>query len=238
MSTKIIGIYKITSPTNRIYIGSSVDVMARIYNYKILRCKTQPRLYNSLLKYGWINHEFEIIETCNVEDLYSREAYYGDMYNVLESGLNCRLPKTDEFKISLSTETKKKISNANKGLNLGGTKGWTNNSMKSLTKENVIEIKKLLIENELTQKEISKLFNVSRKTISNISTKKCYKSVEPDMDMTKNKKMYIKLNKDDYAEILKLNEDGISQKKISIMFGVHQSHISRIINEPNYIKTI
>ena len=63
---KIIGIYKITSPTNRIYIGSSNDIYNRWCSYKNLKCKSQTKLYNSLLKYGAENHIFEIIENCSI----------------------------------------------------------------------------------------------------------------------------------------------------------------------------
>lgn len=41
---KICGIYKITNPKNRVYIGQSVDVRHRIYSYKVSNCKDQPML--------------------------------------------------------------------------------------------------------------------------------------------------------------------------------------------------
>lgn len=44
---KITGIYKITSPSGRIYIGSSKNIRRRFYSYKNLHCKDQPKLYNS-----------------------------------------------------------------------------------------------------------------------------------------------------------------------------------------------
>lgn len=58
----MIGIYKITSPNNRIYIGQSWNIEKRFKNYEILDCKGQPKLYNSLKKYGPKNHKFEIIK--------------------------------------------------------------------------------------------------------------------------------------------------------------------------------
>jgi hypothetical protein len=54
---KIIGIYKITSPSNKIYIGQSNNILYRWkYCYKKLNCKSQRHLYNSLMKYGFDNH--------------------------------------------------------------------------------------------------------------------------------------------------------------------------------------
>ena len=58
---KIIGIYKITSPTNKVYIGQSWNIKNRWSCYKTLNCKSQPRIYNSLVKYGVDNHKFEVL---------------------------------------------------------------------------------------------------------------------------------------------------------------------------------
>ena len=58
---KICGIYKITSPTDRVYIGLSKDINKRIETYRNARCYTQTRLYRSIIKYGWDSHKFEII---------------------------------------------------------------------------------------------------------------------------------------------------------------------------------
>jgi predicted GIY-YIG superfamily endonuclease len=44
----MIGIYKITSPTNKVYIGQSLDIEKRFVNYKGLFCKQQTKLYNCL----------------------------------------------------------------------------------------------------------------------------------------------------------------------------------------------
>ena len=46
----MIGIYKITNPTNKIYIGQSIDIKKRFNQYKNLQCKGQKALYSSLLK--------------------------------------------------------------------------------------------------------------------------------------------------------------------------------------------
>jgi len=76
----IIGIYKITSPTNKIYIGQSIDVEKRWKVYKRLGCVLQKKLYNSLKKYGWDNHIHEIIEKCSKEHLYQRESFWKKYY--------------------------------------------------------------------------------------------------------------------------------------------------------------
>lgn len=94
----ICGIYKITSPTGRIYIGQAKDMISRWKTYKQLNSKTkrQTRLYRSLVKYTVENHTFEITEECPIEDLNCRERYWQDFYDVLNGGLNCILQECGE----------------------------------------------------------------------------------------------------------------------------------------------
>ena len=73
----MIGIYKITSPTGKIYIGQSNNIENRKKFYKRLDCINQIKLYNSLLKYSWKQHIFEVIEECTLEQLNEREIYWG-----------------------------------------------------------------------------------------------------------------------------------------------------------------
>lgn len=109
----IIGIYKITNPKGKIYIGQSTNLKKREDSYEKLRCDKQYKLYNSLQKYGWEQHIFEIIEECTLEQLNEREIYWGLHYKVLEKkGLNLRLGNANGL---CSKETKNKISKANKG---------------------------------------------------------------------------------------------------------------------------
>lgn len=108
----MIGIYKITNPSGKIYIGQSVDIKRRFIDYKKSLKKQQIRLYNSIKKYGYENHIFEVIEECNIELLNERERYWQDYYNVLSNnGLNCRLTKTNDKSGRLSNETIQKLKN-------------------------------------------------------------------------------------------------------------------------------
>jgi group I intron endonuclease len=82
-TTKIIptiGIYKITSPSNKIYIGQSINIKRRWKSYNYLHCKNQIKLYNSLKKHGPENHIFELIEECSLEYLNEREIYWKTYY--------------------------------------------------------------------------------------------------------------------------------------------------------------
>ena len=84
------GIYKITSPSGKVYIGQSINIEKRITYYKSLNCYGQRKSYHSLKKYGWEQHKFEIIEKCNIDDLIKKENYWKDYYNSINDGLNCR----------------------------------------------------------------------------------------------------------------------------------------------------
>jgi group I intron endonuclease len=111
----MIGIYKITNPNNKVYIGQSVNIKERLKKYKKIQCNTQIKIFNSLNKYGVENHTFEVIEECSIELLNERERYWQDYYNVLENGLNCILTKTNNKSGYLSKEIKNKISKSNLG---------------------------------------------------------------------------------------------------------------------------
>lgn len=116
----MIGIYKITNPKNRVYIGQSIDIEKRFYYYSIKSCFKQKRLYNSLLKYGFENHKFEILCECEPEELNNKERYYQELYNVLsKNGLNCVYQCTKEKRRVISEVMKNKISFANKGVKNG-----------------------------------------------------------------------------------------------------------------------
>lgn len=110
----MIGIYKITSLSNKVYIGQSTNIEKRFKQYNKLLNKRQIKLYNSFQKYGINNHKFEIIQECNVDQLNELEIFWGHHYNVLgEDGLNLRLGKG---RGSCSDETKQKISQSLKGI--------------------------------------------------------------------------------------------------------------------------
>lgn len=113
----MVGIYKITSPSGRIYVGQSLDVQKRISHYsRLYNCKGQPKLYRSLLKYGASEHIFEVVEECEVDQLNVRERYWQDVYSVLgEQGLNCILTKTEDLPRVQSKETLEKRAESNRG---------------------------------------------------------------------------------------------------------------------------
>jgi group I intron endonuclease len=114
-------IYKIVSPSNKIYIGQSKNCEHRKIYYRTLNCKGQPKLYNSLKKYGWESHTFEIVESTDKPN--EREIYWICYYNSVENGLNCSFG--GEGGGNKSDQTKQKISQSMKGKNTWSVGGYT-----------------------------------------------------------------------------------------------------------------
>lgn len=231
----MIGIYKITSPINRVYIGSSNDIQNRFCSYRNLKCKSQTQLYRSLKKYGVQNHIFEVLEECTIGMLLERESYYGNLYKVLDKryGLNCRLPKANENHKCMSEETKRKIGKANKGKYIGYKHNHYESTLKKVTIEQVREIKKLLLKREKTQDEIGKLFNVSRKIISNIATGKTYQTIATDINMNDYRNVYKKLSIEDIDNIFIELKNGKTQTELAEKYNIDPSTISRLLNNTN-----
>lgn len=116
------GIYKITSPSGKIYIGQSWDIDKRFKKYNNLYCKSQKKLYNSFIKYGVEKHTFEIIEVIltpiKQKELDEKEISYISFYkskgyemlNLTIGGKGtrgCIFTKETKEKMSLSRQGKK-----------------------------------------------------------------------------------------------------------------------------------
>jgi len=128
----MIGIYKITSPSGKIYIGQSINIERRFSEHKKIKSKSQPRLYNSFKKHGVNNHFFEVVCECEISELNSKERYYQDFYDVIQKGLNCKLT-LDCGKSGLISEcTKNKMSIAQKG-----NKHWLGKKHSQTTKDKI-----------------------------------------------------------------------------------------------------
>ena len=126
---KLIGIYKITSPTGRIYIGQSKNINKRFNSYKYYerdyKCyknsNKKSLILNSLIKHGYNSHIFEILELCDEVDLNSREIFYIDFYksnaliHPMLNGLNLHTGgNKPPLKTYITDESKEKISLKNK----------------------------------------------------------------------------------------------------------------------------
>lgn len=114
--SKICGIYKITSPVGKVYIGQSVDIKKRLRAYRYPeQVKSQRKLYSSLKKYGYKKHKFEIVMQCDIEKLDEMEIFYIDLYNTFNTkhGLNCN--HGGQSQAIHTEETKRRRSESLKG---------------------------------------------------------------------------------------------------------------------------
>ena len=110
------GIYLIKSPSNKVYVGSSKNIEKRWRYYKNNDCKSQRKLYHSLIKHGSDKHQFLIIEECLPDNLLIRESYWQKEYDSVDNGLNCVYENGCNKSKKLSKETRARISDAKKGI--------------------------------------------------------------------------------------------------------------------------
>lgn len=125
-------IYKLTSPSGKLYIGQSWKIKNRFGNYKRLNFnKKQIKLYNAIKKYGGLNFKYEIIDICETQtEMDNKENFYIELYDSVKHGYNVRYGGGCHGKFSeesiikmkiaqlgkkMSEETKLKISLAKKG---------------------------------------------------------------------------------------------------------------------------
>ena len=123
---KIGYVYMITSPSGRIYIGSTGNIKQRWQRYKRLDMPQQFKLLASFKKYSVEKHIFEIIWEGDYYDSFRKEAVLGHFYECLDQlkGLNLQLPGFDDLPCCKSKETRRKISEAQKLIN------WTEEKKK------------------------------------------------------------------------------------------------------------
>jgi group I intron endonuclease len=94
MINKISGVYCIKNCiNNKLYIGSSVDVIKRLHQHKKLLRKNKhfnKHLQKSYNKYGEHNFIFDIISRCDINKTLIEEQYYLDLYESYnpENGYN------------------------------------------------------------------------------------------------------------------------------------------------------
>jgi group I intron endonuclease len=111
----MVGIYKIESPSGKVYIGQSVNITDRKRRYANLHCKGQRKIYRSIMKYGWDKHIFSVLIECEINRLNDLEIYYSELYDSTnpKTGLNLRYCGGSRGKAS--EETKKLMSIAMTG---------------------------------------------------------------------------------------------------------------------------
>jgi group I intron endonuclease len=107
-------IYKIINEiNNKIYIGCTVTSLEKRYYEHLYRCfktDSKSKLYNSIKKYGKENFTIELIEECEISNIYKIERKYIKQYDSFKNGLNSTLGGEGCLGYVHSPEIRKKIS--------------------------------------------------------------------------------------------------------------------------------
>lgn len=147
----VAGIYKINFPNGKSYIGLSNNILRRIKEHN--HDRRQPILFNAIKKYGKIN-EFEILEIItnisNREKLKVQEEYWIGVYNTNN--------KDTGYNLTPGGDSYMKLYNPN-GL---------------FSEADLINLKEDLLNQALSFKEISQMYNCCEATIQRINTGMTY----------------------------------------------------------------
>jgi group I intron endonuclease len=152
MNNKISGIYKITClATNKIYIGSSFDVEARIKKHFTQLEKNKhinQHLQSSYNLYGKSKFIWDIIEKCRIEDLLVLEQFWMDKTKCYDRdiGFNNCIKSDRPLGYKHTNESKKIMSELKKG--------------KKLKPETILKIKKANTGKKRTEEQKQKMSKI------------------------------------------------------------------------------
>ena len=209
------GVYKITFPNNKIYIGISNHIYRRMLEHNTDFRNNLP-IEHAIQKYGKII-EFDILEEISPEErdfMRSREQYWIKKYksNQKEFGYN--------------------ISSGGDGAGIG-----SNNLQAKFSEEQIQLLYQDLKTSSLSLEELAKKYQVHISTISNINNGHTYfhttenypiRTINPSNSGVKNHNS--KFSQEDLNKIydLLINHPEISMKKIGEQFNVWGSTIQNI----------
>lgn len=110
-------IYKYTSPSDKVYIGQTVDERTR--RKKFLNTNISYaglKIDNARKKYGPLNFKYEVLETISnnnldslIEELNKLEIYYIGLYNSFKNGYNMSIGGDGSVGYKLDDEQREKI---------------------------------------------------------------------------------------------------------------------------------
>ena len=219
----MIGIYKITSPTGRIYIGQSIDIEKRRKMYVNNHCKKQQKLYASLCKYGFLRHDFEVIEECEWDLLNEREEYWIEFYGTFNSDLGLNLSSGGLNK-RVSEETKLKISKGNTGNKRPDLSIRNKEERKQISEETRLKLSISRTGRKHTDESIKKMQDayLNRLPISEETKLK--------MSLSAKKKVFTKEHRDKMIES-RLNSDKTGKTVINKVTGEQFKNLTFLCNE-------
>jgi group I intron endonuclease len=172
----MVGIYKITNPKGKVYIGQSIDIERRFKEYKKLQCNQSIKIFNSLKKYGWEAHIFEILEECLLEQLNEKEESYILLFNSHIQGLNIKLASKPSWTGKKRPEHSKFLKENGSGLSYERTQEHKDNLRKKLSGRKLSnDICKKISQNKIGKKT-KKILCLETQQVFN-SIKECSESL-------------------------------------------------------------
>lgn len=166
-------IYKITSPSGKVYIGQTINGIDYRWKQHIKNAQDPNKrkcriIYNAIIKYGEKNMKKEILCECNVNQLDEKENEYINLFNSLSpNGYNMRTNKEEHKRGIVTQEFKDNVSHA--VLNY-----YKTNPQAEKSREKIKTAKLLYHKNNIITHT-----NESKNKISN-SLKKYYKNNQKD----------------------------------------------------------
>lgn len=202
----MIGIYKIVSPSGKVYIGQSWNIEKRFKQYRTLSSiKSQKLLYRSIRKYGYDAHHFSVLsvlnKNCTQSNLDNAEVYY----------------------IAKEKESKSLLNLTSGGLGGKGTKREKRISKEVLYNLYIVENRtKIEIANTLNQKE-----RLIKKYLTEYGIRKEHNAkILKDREIGKNSATIL------YGEqILEMRKQGLSYKEILKLLPITNAVISNTIRK-------
>lgn len=215
------GVYKITFPNNKIYIGISNNIYRRMLEHNLDFRNNLP-IEKAIQKYGKIT-EFVILEEIdpnNRELMREREKFWISTFN------------------SNKKEFGYNISEGGDGADIG-----SNNSQAKLTEEQYQQVYKDLIDNKLSLQEIADKYEMHLSSISNLNNGHTYFHSTIDYPIRKTKPKVAGINSgnskfsqqdiENIWKLLQLNPE-LSMKQIADKYSVYPSTIQNINQGKTY----
>jgi group I intron endonuclease len=238
-------IYYLKSPSDKFYIGQTININNRWNKYKCIRkelCR-QPHLFNSLKKYGPENFEYEILDICyDQEELDDAEKYWIRYYNSVENGYNIRnggkngrgmtesgrkiLSEKSKLQWkTMSQEQKNYIINQTKKANIGKKASYETKLKMSMSRKGKSTWNKGIPATKETIEKLKNNMNKKETIENNIITHIKYKYEINDLKLNKK---YITYSLNLFCKRFNINYSGFKKNAIKNTIYKNQFSVHRI----------
>lgn len=205
-------IYKIVNKiNNKVYIGCTINSLEKRYYEHIYRCfKTdyKSKLYNSMKKYGEENFYIELIEECDLSNIYEMEKKYVEQYDSFKNGLNSTLGGEGCLGYIHSSEIRRKISknirdgNSHKGKTYENIYGENGENEKERRRESVKKYwKNLTEEDRIKRNEKNKKIKRDKSSFSIEFIKDLKEKLKTDIKIKEISQQYPNIRKGFFYEL-------------------------------------